>query len=212
MFFNRVLLNPNNLNPYYDASYNEMNDTELSDRKGWIMNALFYSTMIRAFTLIDGVFLLFWALFYWPFLFPLFLCVCGYYGAKHYRPELLTLYAVYVVAEIALRVYWLVKPVDSKAYFIVVTAIGLAICAYILYACISLIYYISKLNFTELTMLRDLNTLWYSDCVVIVNSYPHYNLNNPPGATPPYHKEKRSSVASTASNDSRNDNDPAQNI
>jgi len=164
--------------PYNDPSYSLMDENEIAKRKQLLSTTLFNSTLIRVFTFIDGIFLLFWGILYWAFLFPLIFTICGYYGAKWYRTELLALYSVYILTIVGFRIYWIAAMVDDRVYFIAVTVIGIVFNLVILYTIMSLIYCISKLNNGEINLLRDINYLWWSDSIVIIESHPNTNSNN----------------------------------
>lgn len=62
---------------------------------------------VKVFTFIDGVFLLIFALAYYPLFIGWLLCVCGYYGAHHYRWKFLILYMLYIILNVAVRLYWM---------------------------------------------------------------------------------------------------------
>jgi len=194
-----------NFNPYYDIAYNDMNADQLFERKQLLSKTLIYSQMLRIFTVINGVFLLFWALYEWPFIFPLLLTILGYYGAKHYQTPLILIYTIYIILEASLRIYWLVEKTYDRVYFTVIMGLGLFICLYITFCNVALMYYTDRLNQTELNMLRDINHLWYTDSVVFINAHPNYytsaNIpNNQPSTNSntntQYKKEKENNHAS----------------
>jgi hypothetical protein len=218
MLLTPIFLEAQYYNPYYDPAYNQMNEEEIEKRKELLGRALFYSTAIRIFCWIDGVFLFFWALFAWPFIFPLLLVILGYYGAKYYRPALLTMYTVYILGEMAVRLYWLIKPMDDSLGFRILSSLALLINLYIFYITVSLVYYILKLNPTELMILRDLTNLWYGESVIIIQAFPYYNgvgVGNPGPKNiniEPARSSTTSSVGSTTTTASNTANPADANI
>ncbi len=154
------------------GSTSEIDQNSLDRQREKLVAIHWLSSFIRIFTVIDGIFLLFWGIFYWPLLFVLLLVVGGYYGALHYRPELLALYGGYVTFEIGLRIYWLARGVDSRPFFIVVTVIGIVISFYILTLVIRLMILINRLNPLEIEILKTSSMLFLTDSPAFINSHP----------------------------------------
>ena len=61
---------------------------DLSNRDILLQKALFLSQFLRLFMIIDGVFLVLWALLAWPFFIGLLLIIMGFYGVKYYNTML----------------------------------------------------------------------------------------------------------------------------
>ena len=61
---------------------------DLSNRDVLLQKALFLSQFLRLFMIIDGVFLVLWALLAWPFFIGLLLIIMGFYGVKYYNTAL----------------------------------------------------------------------------------------------------------------------------
>jgi hypothetical protein len=59
-----------------------------SDRELLLQRALFLSQFLRLFMIIDGIFLVLWALIAWPFFLGLLLIITGFYGVKYYNTGL----------------------------------------------------------------------------------------------------------------------------
>ena len=61
---------------------------ESGDRELRMQRALFLSQFLRLLMVIDGVFLLLWAVIAWPFFLGLLLILGGWYGVKYYNTGL----------------------------------------------------------------------------------------------------------------------------
>jgi len=64
---------------------------------------------VKLFAIIDGIFLLIFALSYWLLAIAIILPICGYYGAQQYRRFYLYLYMLYLVGNVALRIYFITQ-------------------------------------------------------------------------------------------------------
>jgi len=64
---------------------------------------------VKMFAIVDCVFLLIWSFSYWPLAIAVFLAICGYYGALHYRLPFVIMYVIYLLLSIGLRVYWMTR-------------------------------------------------------------------------------------------------------
>jgi hypothetical protein len=89
------------------------------------------SKAVKMFSIIDVIFLIVWTFSYWLLALGIVLTICGYFGAKKYRPNLVLLYLVYLLLSIALRSYWISQMTDN-ALFCVVIGVGIAIELYIM--------------------------------------------------------------------------------
>ena len=159
----------------FDALFPPMFVGSMS-RQSKLLRAQFLSTVVRVFTLIDGIFLLFWAFFYWPLFFPLILVIAGFYGARYYRWELVMLYLLFLCAQFALRVWFLVEGVDNRTFFIIVTAIGCVIELYIILLVASFIQTLWTLSEEDAYLLRHHDSTWWaSDTTsgLLVHRHPH---------------------------------------
>jgi ABC-type sugar transport system permease subunit len=65
-----------------------------SDRDLLMQKSLFLSQFLRLFMIIDGIFLVLWAVMAWPFFFGLLLIIAGFYGAKYYNTGLASMVSV----------------------------------------------------------------------------------------------------------------------
>ena len=61
---------------------------DLSNRDILLQKCLYLSQFLRLFMIIDGVFLVLWALLAWPFFLGLLLIIMGFYGVKYYNTAL----------------------------------------------------------------------------------------------------------------------------
>ena len=61
---------------------------EANERELLLQKALYLSQFLRLFMIIDGVFLVLWAILAWPFFLGLLLIIMGFYGVKYYNTAL----------------------------------------------------------------------------------------------------------------------------
>ena len=61
---------------------------DLSNRDILLQKSLYLSQFLRIFMIIDGVFLVLWAILAWPFFIGLLLIIMGFYGVKYYNTAL----------------------------------------------------------------------------------------------------------------------------
>jgi len=85
---------------------------------------------VKLFAIIDGIFLLIFALNYWPLAIAIILPICGYYGAQLYRRCYIYLYLIYLVLTIALRVYYITQ--SQIVVWMLIFIVGIIIELYIM--------------------------------------------------------------------------------
>jgi len=74
-----------------------------------IMDASQLGKAVKMFAIVDCVFLLIWSFSFWPLAIAVFLAICGYYGALHYRLPYVIMYVIYLLLSIAVRVWWMTR-------------------------------------------------------------------------------------------------------
>jgi len=89
------------------------------------------SRAVRLFAIIDGIFLLIFALSYWLLALAIILPICGYYGAQHYRRCYIYLYMLYLVGNVALRIYLIVTQ-STAVVWVLIFIVGIMIELYIM--------------------------------------------------------------------------------
>jgi len=95
-----------------------------------LINVHRMSRAVKLFAIIDGIFLLIFALSYWPLAIAIILPICGYYGAQLYRRCYIYLYLIYLVLTIALRVYYI--SVRPEVVWMLIFIVGIIIELYIM--------------------------------------------------------------------------------
>jgi len=85
---------------------------------------------VRLFAIIDGIFLLIFALSYWLLSIAIILPICGYYGAQQYRRCYIYLYMLYLVGNVGLRIYLIT--LTSVVVWMLIYIVGILIELYIM--------------------------------------------------------------------------------
>jgi len=87
------------------------------------------SRAVKLFAVIDGVFLLLWALTLPYMAIAVFIPIAGYYGAMLYKRPYIWLYMLYLMAFVGLRIYWIKR--DKQIVWMLIFGIGVLIEIYI---------------------------------------------------------------------------------
>jgi len=85
---------------------------------------------VKLFAIIDGIFLLIFALEWWPLAIAVILPICGYYGAQLYRRCYIYLYMFYLILTIGLRIYFMTRA--TQVVWTLIFVVGVIIELYIM--------------------------------------------------------------------------------
>jgi hypothetical protein len=85
---------------------------------------------VKLFAIIDGIFLLIFALTYWLLALAIVLPICGYYGAQQYRRCYIYMYMLYLVGNVGLRVYFITQA--TVVVWMLIFVVGIIIELYIM--------------------------------------------------------------------------------
>ena len=118
-----------------------------------LFKAYRYGRLIKLLSLIDMFFLIFWVNDYTWMIGVGVLCLCGYFGARDYRPGLTSLYAIYGMLQMSLRVYLLFDQAKMFFLFVSVLSIGIELwCLSIVYRFVSIV---SRLSTQDINHLKS---------------------------------------------------------
>jgi hypothetical protein len=91
-----------------------------------LLDIYYLARLVKIITLVDLIFLMIWS-FYSPwFLIGFMLATCGYLGASHYSAQFVTVYFMYQMAQIGVRIWFCVK-YQSDTAFIVFTVLAIIV-------------------------------------------------------------------------------------
>lgn len=83
------------------------------------------SRIVRLFALIDVVFLVLWSMSYPILGLGIVLAVCGYFGARNYKRPLIFAYLLFMVLNVAGRIYWI--KISKGMGLIVLISLGIIV-------------------------------------------------------------------------------------
>jgi hypothetical protein len=85
---------------------------------------------VKLFAIIDGIFLLIFALTYWLLALAIILPICGYYGATQYKRCYIYMYMIYLVGNVGLRIYLITQA--GQVLWTLIYVVGIIIELYIM--------------------------------------------------------------------------------
>jgi len=123
---------------------NNNNNNNNNNSSARVVEAWQLGRAVKMFSIVDGIFLLLWAFSTWQFLFAVFLAICGFYGATHYKLSYVCLYVVYLLLSIGIRIYWMT--LSEGFFFTLILVLGVLIEFYILNITLKFIKVIRRLT------------------------------------------------------------------